>query len=104
MFKYLKNKLANGKVREMSLGLIKHRATKTYGGMDVQLIAFTTSALAEGEWSASRPGRFTVGERAPGTHWIGGWVGPRASVKAVAKKKNPCPAGNRTPVVQPVAK
>jgi hypothetical protein len=31
-----------------------------------------------GEWSASRPCRFTPKERAPGTHWIGGWVGPRA--------------------------
>jgi hypothetical protein len=24
-----------------------------------------------------RPGRFTPGERAPSTHWIGGWVDPR---------------------------
>jgi hypothetical protein len=31
-------------------------------------------------WSPSRPGRFTPGERAPGTHWIGGWVGPRAGL------------------------
>jgi hypothetical protein len=38
-----------------------------------------TSALDGGEWSASRPGRFTPRERASGTHWIGGWVGPRAS-------------------------
>jgi hypothetical protein len=37
-----------------------------------------TSALYGGEWLASRPGRFTPRERAPGTHWIGGWVGPRA--------------------------
>jgi hypothetical protein len=29
-----------------------------------------TSALDEGEWSASRPGRFTPGNRAPGTHSI----------------------------------
>jgi hypothetical protein len=36
-----------------------------------------TSALDKGEWSDSRPGRFTTSERAPGTHWIGGWVGPR---------------------------
>jgi hypothetical protein len=28
------------------------------------------SALDGGEWSASRPGRFTPRERAPGTHWI----------------------------------
>jgi len=26
-------------------------------------------------WSASHPGRFTPKERAPGTHWLGGWVG-----------------------------
>jgi hypothetical protein len=35
-----------------------------------------TSALVGGEWSASRPGRFT-----PGTHSIGGCVGPRAHTK-----------------------
>jgi hypothetical protein len=39
-----------------------------------------TSALDEGEWSASRS---TPRERAPGTHWIGGCVGPRAVVDAV---------------------
>jgi len=27
--------------------------------------------------SASRPGRFTSREGAPGTHWTGGWVGSR---------------------------
>jgi hypothetical protein len=35
---------------------------------------FLTSALAGGEWSASRLGRFIPGKRAPGTHWAGGWV------------------------------
>jgi hypothetical protein len=45
-----------------------------------------TSALDEGEWSASRPGRFTPRERAPGTHWIGGWVGPGAVLDAVVKR------------------
>jgi len=39
-----------------------------------------TSALDGGEWSDSRPGRFTRREKAPGIHWIGGWVGPRADV------------------------
>jgi hypothetical protein len=34
-----------------------------------------TSVLDRGEWSASRPGRFTPRERAPGTHWIRDWVG-----------------------------
>jgi len=35
-------------------------------------------ALDGGEWSVSRPSQFTPMERAPGTHWIGGWVGSRA--------------------------
>jgi len=39
--------------------------------------------LDRGEWSASHPGRFTPGERAPGTHWIGGWMGPRATLNVV---------------------
>jgi len=30
-----------------------------------------TSTLDGGEWSASRPGRFNLRERAPGIHWIG---------------------------------
>jgi hypothetical protein len=63
-------------------------------------------ALDGGEWSASRPGRFTPRERAPGTHWIGGWVGPRAVLDAVVKRKIPSPnreSNPRTPVIQPVA-
>jgi len=27
--------------------------------------------------------------KAPGTHWIGGWMGPRASQDAVVKRKIP---------------
>jgi hypothetical protein len=42
-----------------------------------------TSALAGGEWPASRPCRFTPGERAPGAHWIGGWLDPGAGLDAV---------------------
>jgi hypothetical protein len=33
------------------------------------------------------PGRFTPRERAPVTHWIGGWVEPRAVLDAVVKRK-----------------
>jgi len=52
---------------------------KTYGGVELYLLhSFLTSALDGGECSASRPGRFTPVERAPGTHWLGGWVDPRA--------------------------
>jgi hypothetical protein len=45
-----------------------------------------TSVLDGGEWSSSCPGHFTPRERAPGTHWIGGWVGPRAILDAVKRK------------------
>jgi hypothetical protein len=48
---------------------------------------FLTSALAGSEWSFSRPGRFIPGERAPGIHWIGGWVETRAGLDEVEKRK-----------------
>jgi hypothetical protein len=32
------------------------------------------------------PDSFTPGERAPGTHWMGGWVGPRTGLDDVEKK------------------
>jgi hypothetical protein len=60
---------------------------KAYGGVDVQIHIFLNSALAGGEWSASRPGRFTPGERAPGTHWTGGWVDSRTGLDDVEKRK-----------------
>jgi hypothetical protein len=44
--------------------------------------------------------------RDSGTHWIGGWVGPRAVLDAVVKRKIPSPrreSNPRTPIVQPVA-
>jgi hypothetical protein len=48
-----------------------------------------TSALDGSEWSASRPGSFTPWERAFGTLWIGDWLGPRAVLEAVVKRKSP---------------
>jgi hypothetical protein len=68
--------------------------------------SFSTSALDGGEWSASRPGRaFTPGERTPGTHCTGGWVGPRASLDTEARRKILCPRRGSNPdrpVVQPI--
>jgi hypothetical protein len=73
-------------------------------GVAVQFDAFLNSALDGGEWSASRPSRFTPGERTPDTHCTGYSVGPRAGLEAVAKKKIPttAPAGNRPQVVQSI--
>jgi hypothetical protein len=38
-------------------------------------------------------------EKSPGIHWIGGWVGSRAGLDAVVKRKIPIPS----PIIQPVA-
>jgi hypothetical protein len=60
---------------------------KTYRRVEVQLHASLTSAL-DGD---SCSGRFTPGKRPPGTHWIGGWVGTKAGLDAVAMRKIRCP-------------
>jgi hypothetical protein len=60
--------------------LSKHSAIKMYGGVEVQLHVFLTLVLDEDEWSASHPSHFTPGERMPGSHVIGGLVGPRANL------------------------
>jgi hypothetical protein len=58
---------------------------KVYGGMEVLIQAFFTSALDGGQWSVSRPGSFKPRERAPGTHRAEGWVSLRASPDVVEK-------------------
>jgi hypothetical protein len=65
---------------------------------------FFTSVLDGCEGSASRPGRFTPGERAPGIHRIGGSPDPRAGLVIVGKRKSIAPARNRIPALQPVAR
>jgi hypothetical protein len=60
---------------------------KTYGGVHVYIHIFLTSALDGGEWWASRPGRLTPGERAPGTHSIWVSMGPRTGLDDVESIK-----------------
>jgi hypothetical protein len=69
--------------------LTEQHAIKAYWGVELQLHAILTSALDGGEWSASYPGRFTPKERDLGIHYIEGWVGPRAGLDAVVKRKIP---------------
>jgi hypothetical protein len=61
---------------------------KAYGGVDVcidpRILDLGTSWS---EWSALLSCCLTPGERAPGTHSIGSWVGPRAGLDDVQKKK-----------------
>jgi len=35
--------------------------------------------------------------KVPGTHWIGGWVGPRAGLDAVVRRKIPSPYRDSNP-------
>jgi hypothetical protein len=63
--------------------LTEHHAITAYWGVKVQIHAFLPSALDGGEWLDSRPGRFSHGERAPATYWIGDWVGPRAGLDVI---------------------
>jgi hypothetical protein len=101
-----KKKIQKGKVK---LSLCFNWAPRHEGVLGEWRYSSThslTSALDGGEWSASRSGRFTPRERAPDTHWIGVWVGPRAVRDAVVKRKIPSPrrkSNPRTPIVQPVA-
>jgi hypothetical protein len=59
---------------------------KAYRGVNVYVHVVLTSNTSWRCWSALLPGPGTHGERAPGTHWIGGWVGPRAGLEAVEKR------------------
>jgi hypothetical protein len=59
---------------------------KAYGGVAVVNHIILTSALAGGEWSASRPGRFTSGEE-PQCPLEKRLVAPRAGLDDVEKRK-----------------
>jgi hypothetical protein len=59
------------------------------------------TAALKAEWPALWPFYIIPEEGATGTHLIGGWMGPRASLDAMENSVSP--SGNRTPDVQSVA-
>jgi hypothetical protein len=71
--------------------LTEHHATKAYLGWRHSSTHSSTSALDGGKWSASRPSCFALREKAPVIHWIGRWVGSRAGLDAVVRRKIPSP-------------
>jgi hypothetical protein len=72
---------------ELSLGLINwelhHEDIWGSGGIAPLL----TSALDGCEWPVSHLCSFTPRKTAPGTYFIGGWVGPQASLDVMEKRK-----------------
>jgi hypothetical protein len=75
----------------------KYDVIKVYGGVEVLLHAFLTSALDGSEWSASCLGHFIPSGKGLGTHWIEDWVGLRAGTDAVEKRKDPCTCQESNP-------
>jgi hypothetical protein len=74
------------KVKKVNLSLCLINCTlsrKDVWGSRSIAPTFLTSELDGGEWSASRPDRFTPGERDSGTYCIGGWVGLTGGLDAV---------------------
>jgi hypothetical protein len=62
-------------------------AMKTCEGVPVEIYVLFTSVIVGGEWSASRPTRFTVEETGPCCHWLGGGAGPRAGLEDADNRK-----------------
>jgi hypothetical protein len=79
---------------------------KAYWGVKVYFHSFFDLGT-RWRWVVSfTPRPLYPGERASDTHWIGGWVGPRAVLDAAVKRKIPSPrreSNPRTQIVQPVA-
>jgi hypothetical protein len=62
----------------------ERRATEVYGRAEEELHVFIAITLCTSEWSASRSGQLTLGERRP--HWIGGWLDSKTSLDPKAKR------------------
>jgi hypothetical protein len=60
---------------------------KAYGVVDLYNPIFLISALAGGEGSASCQAALPPWKGTPCTHWIGGWVDPRAGLDDAEKRK-----------------
>jgi hypothetical protein len=63
-----------------------------YNYLFVLLVWVPSVILLNGQYvaiSPSRPGRFTPREGTTDSHWIGGWVSPRAVLDAEVKRKIP---------------
>jgi hypothetical protein len=65
---------------------IKLYAMKAYGGVDVSIHIFFTSALLEVSGQLHARPLYPRG-KGPGTHSIGGWVDPRAGQDDMEKRK-----------------
>jgi hypothetical protein len=83
--------LAHHRAYELSLCLTKHHTMKMHwgnGGMAPCILVLGTIWRLVVSFT---PRPLYSRERAPGSQWRGGWVGPRASLDTVVKRKIPLP-------------
>jgi hypothetical protein len=74
---------------------------KAYGEGGERIKPYFLDLCTSWEWSISHPGRFTSGERGPGTHWIEG-VGYGDHVNVVEKRTFfPLPGLELQPLFRP---
>jgi hypothetical protein len=61
---------------------------KAYGGVDVHTHAFSAVALMEANGELHAPAAIPLEKELPphGTHWPGGWVGPRTGPHDLQKR------------------
>jgi hypothetical protein len=74
---------------------------KAYGGLDVQTHVFLISALDGGEWSVSRPSRFTPEGKNPRYPLERRLCGPQSRSGRREEEKILGPTRARTPTHQP---
>jgi hypothetical protein len=74
---------------KVTLFLTSHHAMETYS-RSVGIVPRILNIDIRWRWVVSfTPRSLYPGERAPGTHRIGGWMNPKANLDAVAKRKIP---------------
>jgi hypothetical protein len=79
---------------------VEHHAMKAYWGGGGGIAPRVLDLGTKWRWAVS----FThlslyPRERAPGTHWIGGWVGPRAGLDKVVERKILIPCRDSNPPI-----
>jgi hypothetical protein len=98
-FSYLLRRIRTDLKLKLPLSLIaKLRTTpRRHMGIGDKAPPFLSMALDGCEVSASCLCHFLLGDRISGTYWIGGWVGLRASLDAMEKRKMFCPSQEMNP-------
>jgi hypothetical protein len=77
------------------------KALGGYACIEPRFLDLDTSWCGQLQAQATLP----PGERAPGTHWTGGWVGPRTGLDELEKIVNHTGTRNSNPfVIQPVGR